>query len=225
MGKAGNQYTDLASVMKELESCGTEQNVKIYRRHGAVGDLFGVSFANINRIAKAIKKNHPLALQLWDTGNSDAQTLATLIADPSIISSKDLQSWVSDIRFGGVASYFIDKLVIKTPLAKERMGVWIPAEQEYVRLCGYAIAGQLAKNDPDVSDSLFLSLIEKIEREIHDSANRAKEMMNLTLIAIGKRNDVLRASALAAAKRIGKVDVDHGETSCKTPDAVKELSA
>jgi len=24
---------------------------------------------------------------------------------------------------------------------------------------------------------------------------------------------------LAAAKRIGKVEVDHGETSCKTPDA------
>jgi len=24
---------------------------------------------------------------------------------------------------------------------------------------------------------------------------------------------------LAAAKRIGKVEVDHGETGCKTPDA------
>ncbi len=27
------------------------------------------------------------------------------------------------------------------------------------------------------------------------------------------------AKAIEAAKRIGKVEVDHGETNCKTPDA------
>lgn len=43
--------------------------------------------------------------------------------------------------------------------------------------------------------------------------------MNSALIAIGIRNPKLERKALAAAKRIGKVEVDHGETSCKTPDA------
>jgi hypothetical protein len=39
------------------------------------------------------------------------------------------------------------------------------------------------------------------------------------LIAIGIRNSALEKKALAAARQIGKVAVDHGETGCKTPDA------
>ncbi|MBU0985304.1 MAG: DNA alkylation repair protein, partial [candidate division Zixibacteria bacterium] len=59
----------LKQVMTELKSCGTAQNVKIYRRHGARGDLFGVSFANLGILRKRIGANHDLAEQLWRTGN------------------------------------------------------------------------------------------------------------------------------------------------------------
>jgi hypothetical protein len=43
--------------------------------------------------------------------------------------------------------------------------------------------------------------------------------MNNAVIAIGIRSPTLRKLALTVAKRIGKVEVDHGETNCKTPDA------
>ena len=42
--------------------------------------------------------------------------------------------------------------------------------------------------------------------------------MNGELISIGAFKPALRKRAIEAAKRIGKVEVDHGETSCKTPD-------
>ena len=45
--------------------------------------------------------------------------------------------------------------------------------------------------------------------------------MNGALISIGIRNAKLEKLAIAAAKRIGKVEVDHLETSCKTPDRVQ----
>ena len=35
----------------------------------------------------------------------------------------------------------------------------------------------------------------------------------------GVSNPKLQKKALAAAKQIGLVEVDHGETGCKTPDA------
>lgn len=44
--------------------------------------------------------------------------------------------------------------------------------------------------------------------------------MNGALISIGVFNPALRAKAIEAVERIGKVEVDHGETNCKTPDAV-----
>ena len=34
-----------------------------------------------------------------------------------------------------------------------------------------------------------------------------------------QRHDKLSKKAIAAAKKIGKVEVDHGDTGCKTPDA------
>ena len=68
-------------VMAELESLGTEQNRKIYRRHGAGDNQFGVSFANLRKLAKGLRPNNGLADELWRTGNQDARVLATLIAD------------------------------------------------------------------------------------------------------------------------------------------------
>ena len=43
--------------------------------------------------------------------------------------------------------------------------------------------------------------------------------MNNALIAIGIRNAYLQEKALEVAEAIGPVEVDHGETNCRTPDA------
>ena len=43
------------------------------------------------------------------------------------------------------------------------------------------------------------------------------------LIAVGVFTPALRKKAIEAAKRIGKVEVDHGETNCRTPDAISNI--
>ena len=43
--------------------------------------------------------------------------------------------------------------------------------------------------------------------------------MNMALVSIGITRPALRNRAIAAARRIGQVEVDHGQTGCKTPDA------
>ena len=48
--------------------------------------------------------------------------------------------------------------------------------------------------------------------------------MNQALISLGCRSAALRKAVTAAAKRIGPVEVDHGDTACKTPDAVAYIS-
>ena len=63
-------------------------------------------------------------------------------------------------------------------------------------------------------------MLATIEKEIHRSPNWARYAMNGALISIGVYKPTLRKKAIEAAKRIGKVEVDHGETYCKTPDAV-----
>jgi hypothetical protein len=85
---------------------------------------------------------------------------------------------------------------------------------------GDGVLGARVKADPDsIGDADAAQILATIEKEIHRSADWARYAMNGALIAIGIYKPAVRASAIAAAKRIGKVEVDHGETNCKTPDA------
>lgn len=72
----------------------------------------------------------------------------------------------------------------------------------------------------DFSKGELKELLKMIEKNIHSESNRAKHAMNMTLISIGIYREDMREMAIKTAEKIGKVDVDHGETSCKTPDAI-----
>ena len=209
---------DCQAVMQELESLGTAQNRKIYRRHGVGDNLFGVSYANQNKLAKSIKRNHRLAQELWATGNHDARVLAALIADPSQADASLLDSWANDLDNYVVTDTF-SGFVGKTALAFDKAEQWTRSEAEWAGRAGWHLVAHLALKDPDLPDAYFTAHLATVEREIHTRKNRVRDAMNNALIAIGIRNDALEEQALAAAARIGKVEVDHGETGCKTPDA------
>jgi hypothetical protein len=78
----------------------------------------------------------------------------------------------------------------------------------------------LSQSDETLPDDFFTDYLEIIGADIHSSKNRIRDAMNSAVINIGLRSATLEKRAVAAARRIGKVDVDHGETGCKTPDAV-----
>ena len=61
------------------------------------------------------------------------------------------------------------------------------------------------------------ALVAQIDEEINERPNRVRHEMNGVLIAIGLRDESLRRSVLELDARIGPVEVDHGETGCKTP--------
>ena len=206
-------------TMSTLESLGTAQNVKTYRRHGAGDNLFGVSFADLEKLRKKIKVDHELARALWATGNTDAQTLALMIADPEQLKATVADAWLREISYDLLGGY-LAQLVARSSFAESRLKKWTGQKKEYVRACGYALlAAMLRLESGSLTDDRCRELMARIEAEIHSSANRARYSMNNALCAIGIYKPELREEAIAAAGRIGKVEVDHGETSCKTPDA------
>jgi 3-methyladenine DNA glycosylase AlkD len=205
-------------VLIELEKLGTEQNRKIYRRHGAKDPLYGVSFANLYALAKKIKRDHDLAVALWETGNCDAMTLATMIADPARLSAGTLDAWARRADNYGLAD-LVAKLAAQTPHARARAERWMASKQEWVGRAGWTVLSLLAASDRELPDAYFEERLGAIEGSIHTAKNYARAAMNNALIAIGVRNAALEKKAVAAARRIGRVEVDHGETGCKTPDA------
>jgi 3-methyladenine DNA glycosylase AlkD len=210
--------TTAQDVLRELEALGTEQTRKTYRRHGIGGETYGVSYAHLGALRKRLKINHELARQLWDSGNHDARILATMIADATQADEPLLNAWAGDLR-NHVLTDALVGFVAKTRDVHTWMERWLDSDGEWLARAGWHLLGQLAMNEQTLPDTFFEPYLVRIERDIHAEKNRVREAMNSALIAIGMRDDALEARALAVAKAIGKVQVDHGDTSCKTPDA------
>ena len=217
-GKDGGPRMTLATTMRELEKAGSAQTRKTYARHGGYEPMFGVSFATLKVLFNRIGVDHELATALWDTGNFDARNLAVKVADPSRMTSNDLDRWVREGKARWLITY-VAVLTGESSHAAAKTAQWLAAPEGPERAAAWMLLGHMASRDETTPDAWFLDHLTRIERTIHTAPNSEREAMNGALIAIGCRSAALRKSAIAAAKRIGKVEVDHGDTACKTPDA------
>ncbi|MFQ5843739.1 MAG: hypothetical protein ACE5JG_02000 [Planctomycetota bacterium] len=91
---------------------------------------------------------------------------------------------------------------------------------EWKSAAGGNVVAALAAPDRGAPDAWLSARLDEIRQAIHRAPNRTRHCMNHALIAIGGYRPALRDRAIAVAEAIGKVEVDHGETSCKTPAAV-----
>ncbi len=214
----------LAQALAALEKAGTAQNRKVYARHGVGGPQYGVSYAELGKLKKMIGTDHDLALALWATGNHDARILATMVADPAACTARALDAWAreadSPVQAGAVAG-----VAAASPTAASRIDAWRGRRSDLVSACAYdTLAALAADTARELDEAWLLGHVAEIAATIHDRANRTRHSMNMALIAIGARGGALEKAAVAAAARIGKVDVDHGATGCKTPDAAAYIA-
>jgi hypothetical protein len=159
-------------------------------------------------------------MELWKTGNAEARLLALQVADPDKLGRADAERLLKDGQ-GHFLGCYLTEVVARSPIAEETMRAWMKSPDELTREIGYGILGVRLRDDPgSVSDADAEKVLTTIEKEIHRSPNWARYAMNSALIGIGINKPALRKKAIEAARRIGKVEVDHGETTCKTPDAV-----
>ncbi|WP_400190625.1 DNA alkylation repair protein [Hymenobacter sp. B81] len=211
-------------IYQQLQTLGTEQTRQTYRRHGCGDHVFGVSFAELGKLKKQLVGRgkdrahaHALARQLWPTGNFEARTLATMLADPQQLSAAEAEAWAAEVPNHALADS-LAALVAETPFAQAKLAEWTATPDEYRQRLGFALLGRLALQDAALPDAFFEPYIRQIEQQLAGAANRAREGMNNCLISIGSRNEALRQRVEAAADRIGPVSIDHGDTACQTFD-------
>ncbi len=220
--KAAAARLTCAEVMKELAKLGSEQTRKIYARHCAGEPTFGVQFGLLKGLLKRIGVDHELAQALWETGNFDARNVAMKIADPARTDATELDRWAAVDR-GRMCGSYVAMLASEGPHGPALAKKWLAAKDLPRRCSGWLLVGQLATHDDALADDWFAAHLATIEKSIHAAPNAQREPMNMAVIQIGGRNAALRKAATAAAKRIGTLEVDHGDTSCETPDAAETI--
>lgn len=88
-----HHFMTAKEVLAELMSMANESTRHTLANHGAPSNQWGVKIGDMKKMQKKIKKDYQLSLELYDSGISDAQYFAGLIADETKMTKKDLQHW------------------------------------------------------------------------------------------------------------------------------------
>jgi hypothetical protein len=211
----------VASIMAELKSKGTAQNRKIYARHGLVAErVYGVSVAEMKRIAKTIRKQQGLAMELYATGIMDAMYLAGMVADGALMSREQINGWAEGaVGMRMIAEYTVPWVTVDNAAGRELALAWMRSKKEQIAAAGWSTYSGLValRDDSDLDLKEIEGLLAAVVKGIAGAQNRERYCMNTFVICVGSYVVPLYKQAMAAARAIGSVEVDMGETDCKVP--------
>jgi 3-methyladenine DNA glycosylase AlkD len=211
----------LDEVMKALESKASATTKRTLMRHGAPEPIFGVRIGDLKPIQKQIKGDQSLAMQLYATGNSDAMYLAGLVADGRKMTRAQIERWVKTSVWHMHSGTTVPCVAAEHPDAIEIALKWTDSPKESIAESGWATLSNVLITTPD--DQLPMKQIEtllnRIVKTIKSSQNHVRYAMNNFVICCGTYVAPLADKAVAAARKIGRVEVDMGLTDCQVPDA------
>ncbi|MFN0101960.1 MAG: DNA alkylation repair protein [Bryobacteraceae bacterium] len=200
----GRPKTDeVQTALAWLEQNSTEHDRANLKRFGITADkAFGVSMANIQKLAKQLGRDHELATALWDTGWYEARMLAAFVDEPGRVTPGQMDRWCRDFDNWGICDTLCFKLFDQTPHAWAKVTEWSGKSAEFEKRAAFALLASLALHDKSAGDERFMAGLELIERKAGDGRNFVKKGVNWALRSIGRRNAALRAPAVAVAQRL-----------------------
>ncbi len=192
----------LQETLRELEKLGNAKVRAQNAKSGAGENQFGVSLGEIRVLAKKIRTDHSLALSLWDTGNVDAQFLATLLIDPKKLTTEAVDRLVRTISFVRVADWLNSYVVAKHPNRETLREGWMAADPDrWAARSGWYLTAERVAEDPSGLD--LPALLDRIESEMAGAEPEVQWTMNSTLAAIGINVPKLRKRAVDIGETLG----------------------
>ena len=143
----------LKETLKELKALGTAKVRAQNAKSGAGDNQFGVSLGDIRVLAKKIRTDHPLALSLWETGNVDAQFLATLLIQPKKLSTDEMERLVRTVTFVRVADWLNAYVVRQHPDKETLRQEWMTTDDRWAARAGWDLTAERVAKSPDGLDS------------------------------------------------------------------------
>ena len=211
----------LKEAMAALEAKGSESVKQLWIKHGAREPFFGVKIGDLKPLAKKLQGEQGLALELYATGNGDAQYLAGMIADGAKMTRAQVQSWADKAAWRMISASIVPWVVSEHPEGLALALDWIDSRKEQVAIAGWYSLGALMTVRPDENLPVkeLGARLDHIAKVLPAAPNRVRQAMNHYVIACGTYVAPLGTKAIAAARKLGQVEVDVGDTDCKIPDA------
>ena len=212
-----------AEIVAHLRAIGSEENRQGMKRYGIrIDRALGISHGVQRDIARKIKRNHERAFELWATGITEAQFIASVTADPKLFTAADARRWAAEFDswdiVDGVSDLFVD-----TDHWLDLIDEFAADEREFVRRTAFAMMAWSVVHRKKEPDETFLAFLPTIERYATDSRNFVKKAVSWALRSIGKRNRAMNAAALQTARKLA----DSSDRTARWigKEAIRELTS
>jgi len=190
-------------ALASLEQMSTRRDRDNLGRFGiTAGKAFGVSMANIQRLAKRLGRSHELAAALWDSGWYEARMLTAFVDEPERVTPAQMDRWCRAFDNWAVCDTLCFHLFDRTPHAWAKVAQWAGGRDEFVKRAAFALLASLAGHDRSAGDEAFARALLLIERDAADERNFVKKAVSWALRGVGRRSAALHAAAVALARRL-----------------------
>src|SRR4029079_13625423 len=166
--------------MAELAALEDPKARAVNEKHG---DDHGVNLGKLRAVAKLLKTQQDLAVQLWATHDTAARLLALLICRPKAFGRDELDAMLRQSRTPKVHDWLVNYVVKKNPHAEELRQAWFADPDPVVASAGGALTSERVGRQPDSVD--LPGLLDIIESEMKDAPDRLQWAMNNCLAQIG----------------------------------------
>jgi 3-methyladenine DNA glycosylase AlkD len=197
---------EVAAALAQLERYGSKRvRDEMVKRYGITtrDKTLGAPMAQIQKLGKALGRDHALAAALWRTRVYEGRMLAIYVAEPARLTAKQMDAWARDFDNWAIVDTACFKLFDQTPHAWTKATAWAAQSDEFVKRAGFALFACLALHTKGGPEAPFLAALKLIEREAADERNFVKKGVSWALRAIGGKNSpALKAATLKAAERL-----------------------
>ena len=196
------------NLITHLRALHSARNIEGMQRFGLTTryEQLGVGVATLRELGRPHRRDHALAIELWESGVREAMILAAVIDDPKQVTRGQMERWVRLCDHWGYPDALCFGLFDRTPFAEEKAHAGSKRRAEFVKRSGFALMAGMAVHRKELPDVVFLRCLPVIRRESTDERNFVRQAVNWALRQIGERNPRLRRAAIAAARRIVKID-------------------
>ncbi|WP_369371698.1 DNA alkylation repair protein [Promicromonospora sp. Populi] len=204
----------LDDVLRELAAL---ENPKFRVVNERNGDDHGVNLTQLRAVAKRLKKQQELAIELWETGDTAARLLATLVCRPRSFTPAQIDTMIREIRSPKLLDWFIVNVVKPGKHGEQFRERWADDDGDLVGRAGWTLHGDKVVKAPDDVD--VDALLDTIEREMKSAPENKQWAMNSCLAFIGINHPDRRARAVGIGEDL-EVLIDYpASPGCTSPYA------
>jgi 3-methyladenine DNA glycosylase AlkD len=206
--------TTVSDVMAELTAIEDPKTRAVNERHG---DDHGVNLGQLRALAKRLKTRQELAVQLWETDDTAAKLLSTLICRPKEFERDELDVMLRQARAPKVHDWLVNYVVKKNPHSEELRVAWSSDPEPVVASAGWALTTERVAKNPEGLD--LTGLLDVIETEMKDAPDRLQWAMNHCLAQIGIEHAEHRSRAIGIGERLEVLKDYPTPPGCTSPFA------